>query len=185
MGALEKASAIRFFLPARHTVEKFPYWRSFSFNLCNRGVSTSFSVFLSIMDSKGLWSTIILKFFMPKRYTLHFPRAHTTASISSSTIEYLLSVSLMKRDPQQTIFHYSPCFYIKTNPRPCVLEASVWSSVSRAGSKLMSILGLERWSFVFSKAYSWSAVHWNTLLVFSSPLSGYTKALNSFVNYPN
>ena len=67
MGALENASAIRCFLPALHMVVKFPYCKSFSFNLCNRGVSISLSVFLSIIDSNGLWSTIILKFFMPRR----------------------------------------------------------------------------------------------------------------------
>ena len=133
-GALDRASASVWDFPGCHDA-----WKLYPIRRIRRRWRRGFSIsprwcLLRIVMS-GLWSVMMSNWLKPSRKMRHFFTAQATASISSSIMAYLVSVSVRNLEPACIRCHLPSAFFcLRTNPRPRSLLASVWRAVGQPGS---------------------------------------------------
>ena len=161
-GALYRALASVWDFPGLHEA-----WKLYPIRRWRRGVSVSPRWCLLGIVMSGLWSVMISNWLKPPRKMRHFFTAQATASLSSSIMAYLVSISVRNRDPACIRCHLPLAYFcLRTNPRPRSLLASVRRAVGQPGSKQASVGVTLRACLVASKAWSWLASHINWFFVF-------------------
>ena len=133
--ALDRASASVWDFPGYHDAWKlYPIrriWRRW-----RRGFSISPRWCLLRIVMRGLWSVMMSNWLKPSRKMRHLITAQATASISSSIMTYIVSLSVRNLEPACIRCHLPLVFFfcLRTNPRPHILLASVWRAVGQPGS---------------------------------------------------